>query len=103
MAPAGEVVGQHNVAGIEDALGTVAQTYLRLTLQSDYVLGPWGNMEVLKVAAGGTPELNPGGGLHGSALSIGNLFVWKLQFLKVGLSVVTSIKPYHLHPDSSSF
>jgi hypothetical protein len=81
MTPAGEVVGQHNVTGVEDAFGAVAQPDLRLTLQSDYVLGARSDVEVLKVADGSTPELNPGGGLHGGAFSIGDLFVGKLQLL----------------------
>jgi hypothetical protein len=38
-------------------------------------------MEVLEVSNGGTPELNPSGGLHGGALSIDNLFARKVQFL----------------------
>jgi hypothetical protein len=97
VAPAGKVISQLNITRVKNPLGAIAQTNFHLPLQGNYVLSPRGNMKVMEITGRGLAELYPAGLLHRSALSVGHFLIGKLQLLKVGLAIITSINSDYLH------
>lgn len=89
VAPAREIVRQHDVAWAEAPLRAVSGLDLALARKRDNILAPRGGVPVLNLAGWAYAEHDPLGGLQ--------FFDRDLYFLKMGLAVFPSVKSCYFH------